>query len=231
MENAKICTKCNTQKEINKFTFRKDTQKYRNECKECEHQRKKQHKNDNIDKYKANYEKYKEVNSDKLKEKSKKYYKNNKDEIINRINNYKKQNRDIVIKQKKEYRTKNREKILEKAKEYYLENVVKIKKYKKEYQQKEENKPLFRIAKHKRRIKLKQGNVTPLQIRNLVNNTNSCYWCNIKLHNNYHIDHYIPLSKGGEHTISNLVISCPSCNLRKNAKDPYVFAQSIGRLI
>ena len=57
-----------------------------------------------------------------------------------------------------------------------------------------------------------------------------CYWCNSKCADDYHIDHYQPLSKGGEHRISNLVIACPTCNLRKNAKDPLEFAASVGRL-
>lgn len=57
-----------------------------------------------------------------------------------------------------------------------------------------------------------------------------CYWCGVNCKDAYHVDHYEPLSKGGRHEISNLVIACPPCNLTKNAKDPYVFAQQVGRL-
>lgn len=57
-----------------------------------------------------------------------------------------------------------------------------------------------------------------------------CHWCKSKCENNYHVDHYQPLSKGGMHVVDNLVISCPPCNLRKSAKDPYEFAASLGRL-
>ena len=57
-----------------------------------------------------------------------------------------------------------------------------------------------------------------------------CYWCSAKCEHDFHIDHYEPLAKGGKHEISNLVIACPSCNHRKSAKDPYTFAQSVGRL-
>lgn len=58
------------------------------------------------------------------------------------------------------------------------------------------------------------------------------YWCSCSLKNKTtHIDHYEPLSRGGAHTISNLVVSCSNCNLRKRAKDPIEFAQSIGRLL
>ncbi|NLB85017.1 MAG: HNH endonuclease, partial [Acholeplasmataceae bacterium] len=56
--------------------------------------------------------------------------------------------------------------------------------------------------------------------------------CNSKIiDNKYNIDHYIPISKGGEHTIDNLVISCEKCNKQKHAKDPYEFALTKGRLL
>ena len=58
-----------------------------------------------------------------------------------------------------------------------------------------------------------------------------CYWCGSKCARKFHVDHYHPLSKGGAHEVSNLVIACPSCNLRKSAKDPIAFAHEIGRLL
>lgn len=57
-----------------------------------------------------------------------------------------------------------------------------------------------------------------------------CYWCDKPCADKYHVDHYEPLVRGGRHAIANLVIACPKCNLEKNAKDPYVFALSRGRL-
>ncbi len=57
-----------------------------------------------------------------------------------------------------------------------------------------------------------------------------CYWCHKPCADKYHLDHYEPLARGGKHVIANLVISCPTCNLKKNAKDPYAFAASLGRL-
>lgn len=57
-----------------------------------------------------------------------------------------------------------------------------------------------------------------------------CNWCGVKCENNFHLDHVEPLSRGGLHTVANLCVSCPTCNLKKNAKDPYEFAQSLGRL-
>lgn len=34
-------------------------------------------------------------------------------------------------------------------------------------------------------------------------------------------DHFYPLSRGGEHSIRNLVPACAACNQSKNAADPY----------
>lgn len=57
-----------------------------------------------------------------------------------------------------------------------------------------------------------------------------CYWCGAACPNDYHTDHYQPLAKGGRHIVANLVIACPKCNLTKNARDPYEFANTVGRL-
>lgn len=43
-----------------------------------------------------------------------------------------------------------------------------------------------------------------------------CAYCGTECANAYHIDHIEPLSKGGQHLISNLTIACPSCNTSKN---------------
>jgi len=55
-----------------------------------------------------------------------------------------------------------------------------------------------------------------------------CYWCGVDCSDNFHIDHYYPLAKGGKHDVDNLVLSCPHCNLSKGAKLPDVFARERG---
>lgn len=54
----------------------------------------------------------------------------------------------------------------------------------------------------------------------------ACYWCDGSFtdSNPLHVDHLIPLARGGAHAIANLVPACQRCNLVKSAKDPYTFA-------
>lgn len=47
----------------------------------------------------------------------------------------------------------------------------------------------------------------------------------------YHLDHITPISRGGRSELGNLQVLCPSCNLRKSAKDPIRFMQEQGYLL
>ena len=48
-----------------------------------------------------------------------------------------------------------------------------------------------------------------------------CWWCSKKLKGEYHVDHRIPVSRGGSNAAENICIACPDCNLQKNAKMPW----------
>lgn len=47
----------------------------------------------------------------------------------------------------------------------------------------------------------------------------------------FHVDHIVPLSRGGPNIRSNLQILCPFCNISKHAADPIEWAQRNGRLL
>ena len=60
---------------------------------------------------------------------------------------------------------------------------------------------------------------------------NKCAYCKKNLSCGYHVDHIVPLSKGGSNDRRNLQITCAACNIRKNDKDPLDYARQTGRLL
>lgn len=58
-----------------------------------------------------------------------------------------------------------------------------------------------------------------------------CAYCTKSLRSGYHVDHIIPLAKGGAHEAGNIQLLCAPCNLRKSDRDPIAFAQLNGRLL
>lgn len=59
-----------------------------------------------------------------------------------------------------------------------------------------------------------------------------CAWCGTKItRRSAHIDHVVPLARGGEHSSRNFVMACAPCNLKKGAKDPLVWARETGRIV
>jgi 5-methylcytosine-specific restriction endonuclease McrA len=57
-----------------------------------------------------------------------------------------------------------------------------------------------------------------------------CAVCKSKL-GKYHVDHVVPLLRGGTNDRLNLQILCQPCNQKKHAKDPVRFMQEMGYLL
>lgn len=74
------------------------------------------------------------------------------------------------------------------------------------------------------RHKRKTGRLPRGTISNLMTKQNKqCNICKTDIEHKYHVDHIYPLAKGGKHEASNIQLLCPSCNVRKSAKDPIEF--------
>jgi len=82
-----------------------------------------------------------------------------------------------------------------------------------------------RVKSAKRRATKLNNGVYELSRRDMqrLMNAESCYLCGCNLTGERHIDHIIPLSRGGRHSIGNLAAACPTCNMRKHTLTPVEF--------
>jgi len=143
-----------------------------------------------------------------------KKYSENRENEIKRCSEWNKRNPDVVARNMRRCRNKNPEHYREYAKNYV-----------------QANKDKYRIYDHNKRVKRRaqiNGNKLTLADWKLIkeNFNNICFYCkssNKKLT----IDHYIPLSRGGEHIISNIVPACSLCNSRKTNKMPDDFIKQL----
>ena len=94
----------------------------------------------------------------------------------------------------------------------------------KSYRKKESYKIKHRIRNRERKMKLKGIPLSEID-KWVTTQKMECYWCHKECKDDYHIDHYIPLSKGGSHSIDNFVIACSFCNISKGAKMPSEFIE------
>lgn len=81
-----------------------------------------------------------------------------------------------------------------------------------------------------------EGKHSTADVRNIFTAQRGlCANCKTKLFKSgkkiMHVDHIVPLARGGANDKYNLQCLCPSCNLRKSAKDPINWANENGRLL
>lgn len=109
------------------------------------------------------------------------------------------ENRDKELQQQAEYRDKNRD--------YWIA-----------WAQKHKSQRATR-ERNRRALKSTTGIHTLNDIADILEyQQGCCAYCGGVL-SAYHVDHVVPLIKGGSNTAENLVIACPACNLSKHDLD------------
>lgn len=185
----KRCTKCNIEKPTSEFS--KDKQKkdgLRSSCKAC----------------KKAYDKA--------------YVENNKEKKYASNKAWNETNPNYKAAYDKKRRKKLRDEINRKKREYYHNGGKEVEKAWRKLNNEKVNE-YARNAKSKRRELEKSSTITYSKFSKWTKTQPKvCKYCGEDCSSNYHVDHVIPLSKGGKHDLSNLTIACQTCNISKGNK-------------
>jgi 5-methylcytosine-specific restriction endonuclease McrA len=118
------------------------------------------------------------------------------------------------------YRAKNREKEREKQKAWVEANKQHRLEWEKAYRQRDHVKSMRSDGKVRDRIVRKEAFVEPVSRDKVWTRDNGiCGICGSPANNDdWHLDHVIPLARGGLHCYDNVQVSHPLCNMRKGKK-------------
>ena len=149
---------------------------------------------------------------------------------------YRAVNREKIKAYKVEYRAANREIINARQAERRQANPEKFRAWDAKYYNSNPEKCAARKRNRRARKRSAEGKHTSADIRAIFESQRGlCANCQSKLFksgkNKFHVDHIMPLALGGSNWPSNLQCLCPSCNLKKSAKDPFKWAAENGRLL
>lgn len=117
---------------------------------------------------------------------------------------------------------------------YRAENPDRFREYNRKYRL--EKPHIHRNANRNRKARIRGsvGSHTPEDVAEILRRQKyRCAECSasVRKATERHVDHIMPLSRGGSNGKENLQILCPPCNLRKAAKHPLDFAREQGRLL
>lgn len=134
-------------------------------------------------------------------------------------NEWREKNRDKDRETKKHYYAKTRDKQISSARNWIAENP-------------ERHSAINRAVKSKRRGA--EGQYTRHDIDALMSlQKQLCAepTCKKPIKDGYHVDHIMPLARGGTNWPKNLQLLCQKCNQSKHAKHPLDWAKEKGRLL
>jgi hypothetical protein len=187
----KVCNKCNTEKTLENFTYRKDTEQYESICCDC------------VKQYNREYY---IKNKKKIIDRSNLYYKENTQNVLRVTKKYRKNNIEKVKQRKSDYHIKNSEKIKEKTKNWRKENKEKRNQTERERRKNNTSHKLVHYLRVRTNFYIKKMNISkcnpslkiigcsPEFLKEYIEKKFTDGMCWDRMGKEIHIDHIIPLS-------------------------------------
>lgn len=235
--HTKTCAICGNTYPATREYFPWGNKSLRRQCLTCEKERLHRHAVEHKSEKSEYDKKYRAANQEKILADKKRYYLEHKEQIALYHREYARQhreqkraycraynqaNKERIRARQRQYDHEHREERRAQQRAYWASNRDHLLEYHRQYHKEH---PEYRKAQKSRRRSLEyagNGSFSHADVRMLFHSQNGrCWWCGKRIKDKrYHVDHRIPLVRGGTNNPENLCISCPDCNLQKGAKLP-----------
>ena len=223
---TKKCPKCNQAHPLTEeFWYRRSdapNATWRTPCKKCIRARDKVARDLDPDKQRDRHRRYAATHKDQLNANQRRWRRDNPEKAAAQDRRYREANperrRDTAQRSYYKNWQENRTRIDEWARR----NPEQKRRLRRESQQRNAEAMRARSDRRRARKRNATGSYTKNDIiRQYQSQKGRCWWCSTAVGSKYHVDHLIPLSRGGSNEPRNLVISCETCNRSKSNKLPH----------
>lgn len=161
---------------------------------------------------------YRKRHSEKIKERERSRRIKRKASHKKYIRRWEEKNKEILSVKRAAYYRKNRDRILQRTKNYAKSHP---------------GRSIVAGQRRRARNRNAEGSFRIADVRNIIKlQKNKCAYCRVSFDKEkYHIDHIMPLARGGSNYPKNIQILCGPCNLRKSDKDPMEFSRQLGMML
>lgn len=200
MEQSKACTKCGQIKPFSEFYKSKRYKSgVQSACKRCSYEQVKASITKKPEHYHQKNREWQVKNRKLLSDLARKYYWENPEVYRSRSRKYSSQNKDLIAVKNFVYKSENAVRLNKQTKEWRIKNPDKVVEQNNRRRQRVYKNGLFAVSAK--------------EVRKLM--SRPCFYCAAS---SQHLDHVVPVSRGGRHSIGNLVPSCQKCNQSKANK-------------
>lgn len=233
MTEYKTCSKCRQNKALDFFSKHNGKKAaksgYRSTCKKCDVEYNREYRARNREQVNARKRDWVKKNPKSKKESDRRYREKNLERLRHTQKSWRERNADYVAEYRRlyllvhgdrkkeldrEYGRANRDKNNEASRRYRLNNPDKARETQRKQALKHPERGKIRQAR--RRALVRQNGVFLVTEKDVAKMLNKpCAYCGAE---SVHIDHVIPIARGGVHSVGNLVGACRRCNLRKSSK-------------
>lgn len=215
---SKVCSKCGIEKPMEEFHKQRGCAFGRRpDCKACCVRRAQKWADDNPERVKANHARHQRDNAERLSRESREYREAHKEQLSRYHKENHKKNRTRNLLRSRAWHHANKSRVRELSRVWVALNKDARDRYYKEWITHNPEHKRAASNNFKRREQGAQGTCTPDQwIARLEYYGWRCYLCRAELTSKtLHMEHRIPVGRGGSHWPANLAPACPTCNFKK----------------